>query len=361
MENLVKSLVFILFILFSFFSPILAASLDQDPVVLPPSPDAAMASALQKSREAMNKARLLDQQRKSQWIQAQETLRQTRKLAEQHKQRGENAWSDGTMGREDMEQALIEGEEAAKKADALEQQAKQQQTRHRAQIRKILREADFAAKTAQIIHQSWVESYGQQALEAARNLRQHLQHATEISQLRILEVQTMLGKLKEGLQEAEKELEHIRQTQKESRETVARALQADQQSLREEVKRTDNHWSMATSHEDLADSLDHKEQLDQRVASLLQQKSAMDAQFKTQLDRQSTKIAQFKGEIGSQEDRLRKMREQSTSLLLQARAQSQHADSLARLADASWPLENSTPECCLLNDTQKPEPPSQPH
>lgn len=311
-----------------------------DPVVmdLPPSPVTAMNIAMQKGSDALVQARSLDIQRKSSWIAAQEAIRQSRKESERNQQLSESSWSDSSMSYEDMEEALTKEESSSKRAAELEQQAKLQQEKDRTQIKQLMKQVDQAERTAQSIHQAWIENYGHQVLETARNYRKKLDDVSEFGRLRLMDVQSSLERTKNELQKATQELEQWRLEQKTQSEVVEKEQRADKERSIVEEQRADGFWSSSTdSHEDLLDSLKLKEKLTEKTAASTRRKSSLDLVYQTKFTVLSAKCERLTGEITLLEDRLKKIRDQSDILLQQARNQSQYADSLARLVDPNWP------------------------
>lgn len=336
------SLLSALIVFFPLVSPTWSAPFDQATLTLPPSPTFAMANALQKSRIAFAKAKSLDQQRKSAWITAQEAIRQTRKVAQQYQQVGENAWSNQSMGYEDMDEAVRKGETAANLAENLEKQAIQQQLQMRINIKRLLQEADQSERGAQVIYQNWLDNHGQQTIDAAKSYRNHLEYSNEIQQLRLLEAQKNLQIAKDNLTKALKEREQSQQEIKRALQTLDQEIKTIQQKLQVTGQTSDNFFSTSTiSHEDYQDTLDLEKTLHSKSLAAAQEKSTLEATFQEKLGQQSAQIKQLEHEIVLQQDRLKKMEEQSATLRQQASAQSQRADSLARLADSLQPHEKT--------------------
>ncbi|MBF0140603.1 MAG: hypothetical protein HQL74_10030 [Magnetococcales bacterium] len=320
----------------------MAETADQGAIGLPPSPVTAMNVALQKGSDALAQARTLDTQRKTAWIAAQDAIRLARKESAQHQQAGETAWANSSMSYEDMEEALIKEESSNKRATSLEQQARVQQEKDRMQIKQLMGQADQAERTAQSIHQAWIENYGRQALETARNYRQQLEHVSEFGRLRILDVQNNLERTKNELQKAVQELEQWRLEQKAQSDALEKERRADQQKIAVEEQRADAFWSSSTdSHEDLLDSMKLKDGLSEKTAATARKKTSLDLAYQAKFATLSAKCERLTGELKVLEDRLKTMRDQSDVLLQQAHNQSQYADSLARLVDPNWPSANT--------------------
>ncbi|MBF0346923.1 MAG: hypothetical protein HQL81_04580 [Magnetococcales bacterium] len=323
------TLIFIYFLT----TPLHAASMGVGEMIPPPSPMAAMASSLQRSRDAMVKARLLDEQRKAAWIEARETIRQTRRQSEQFKQVGETAWADPSMSHEELAQALNKAEESSKQADALEQQAQAWQRQQRSRIKKLLTEAEAAENTANIIQQSWIKSHGQQAIEVARNHRQHLQHSTEVQALQLQAARNALEQANLDLQKAVTALEQLKRARQERSEHMDQALKEDQQQWMDEEQRADGFMTSSTlSHEELLDSLERKQTLGEQMAASSRKKSATDTRMQTREEELTAKIAQLRKGVELKTETLKNIQDRSTALIQRLQIQSQRADALARLA-----------------------------
>ncbi|MBF0134133.1 MAG: hypothetical protein HQL75_16295 [Magnetococcales bacterium] len=333
-----------LVVFISLMAPALSAPIDQAIPTLPPSPTFAMANALQKSRIAFAKAKLLDQQRKSAWIAAQETIRQTRKVAQQYQAIGETAWSNQSMGYEDMDEAVTKGEEAEKRVQQLEKQAIQQQLQMRISIKRLLQEAEQSERGAQVIYQTWLDNHGQQTIDAARSYRKHLEYSNEIQQLRLVETQTNLQAAKDDLARAIKEQERDQQERKERTATLDQAIKTIQQTLQTAGQTTESFFSTsAMSHEELQETFDLEETLNKKLLEATQEKSTLEAMFQEKLGHHAAHIKQLEQEIVVQQGRLKEMETQTAALRQQAATQGQRVDSLARLVDAHWPQEKTPP------------------
>ncbi|MBF0422193.1 MAG: hypothetical protein HQL73_04300 [Magnetococcales bacterium] len=202
---------------------------DQPLPKLPPSPWVAINMALNKASDAMNQARILDARRKNAWIEARQTVFQARKAYEQQQQESENTWFNPTLGYEDLADSLEKEDKSKNQMDDLERQARWQQDNDRIQIKRLLQEAQQAEQSALSIRQSWIRTYGQKAMAAAKEYRLHWQRLDEFNHLRLLELQTRLEKTKNTLQYASQRLEQLRQESQPSAAIADGNVQADRQ------------------------------------------------------------------------------------------------------------------------------------
>ncbi|MBF0108551.1 MAG: hypothetical protein HQL76_05195 [Magnetococcales bacterium] len=300
---------------------------------LPPSPQAAMASALKKGAEAMEEARRLDAQRKQGWIEDQETIRDMRRQSDRLRQIVQEGWS-GAMSHEDWVRTINEEEKYTREVAVLDREARERQKQYVFQIQKLLVTAHSAEETARIIHEEWVRNHGKAAIEAATSRHQQMNRTLELNRIRLDAARGALENARRTLDNSLRERERLILEEKNFQDRRNRNAQVAREQLHTEERRAEGFMIFSTvSHEDLMDSLDREKRLKERMERHSDEDMAMEGRFRERIETLNAGIQVLEKEVRLKEERLQGMERESATLGTLLQAQSAQADALARLAE----------------------------